>query len=75
MVGINNCEKNFNKAFKINSVSSLEIAKICEQKKITLVQISSHAVFDGKKKGSYSENNEICPKTIYSGTKYLSELC
>ena len=27
-----------------------------------------------KKKGSYSENNEICPKTIYSGTKYLSEL-
>ena len=54
MVGINNCEKNFNKAFKINSVSSLEIAKICE-KKITLVQISSHAVFDGEKKGSYSE--------------------
>ena len=33
-----------------NTIGALNLAKICKIKKIVLVQTSSHAVFDGKKK-------------------------
>ncbi len=74
VVGINNCEENFDKAFQVNSFGALSLAKICEKKKITLIQISTHAIFDGKKKGVYYENDNPTPNNIYSGSKYLSEL-
>jgi|TARA_B110000483_G_scaffold107004_1_gene130583 dTDP-4-dehydrorhamnose reductase len=74
IVGINNCEENFEKAFMVNSIAALNLAKICEKKKITLIQISTHAVFDGNKKATYVENDEAKPNNVYSGTKYLSEL-
>ena len=74
IVGINNCEKNYKNAFEINSIATLNLAKICEKRKITLIQISTHAIFDGTKKGTYIETDISKPNNVYSGTKYLSEL-
>jgi len=74
MVGINNCEKNYIDAFELNTIATLNLAKICEKRKITLIQISTHAIFDGTKKGRYLESDISRPNNVYSGTKYLSEM-
>ncbi len=73
LVGINQCEAKYEKAFSINSVGSLYLSKLCNEMNIILVQTSTHAVFDGKKLNSYTENDIPMPNNIYSGTKYLAE--
>ena len=47
LVGIDQCEKNFNKAFSISSIGALNLSRICSEMNITFIQISTHAVFDG----------------------------
>jgi dTDP-4-dehydrorhamnose reductase len=74
LVGINQCEIDYEKAFSINSIGALNLAKICSKLNIILVQTSTHAVFDGKQTRSYNENDIAKPNNVYSGTKYLSEL-
>jgi len=74
VVGINQCEIDYDKAFKINTIGALNLAKICNKKKITLVQTSTHAVFDGKKNSFYTEKDYPNPNNVYSGSKYLSEV-
>jgi len=74
LVGINQCENNHKDAFAVNSVGPLNLAKICNKLKITLVQASTHAVFDGKKENPYDENDIPKPNNVYSGSKYLGEL-
>jgi len=73
IVGINQCENLYEKAFAINSIGALNLAKICRIKNIVLVQTSTHAVFDGEKKGYYIEKDKPKPNNVYSGSKYLSE--
>ena len=74
IVGINQCEEEYLNAFSVNSIGALNLAKICEKMGIILVQTSTHAVFDGKRKKSYCEEDLPRPNNVYSGTKYLSEL-
>lgn len=74
IVGINQCENNFNKAFSVNTIGALNLAKLCDKKNIVLVQTSTHAVFDGKKKSFYTEKDIPKPNNVYSGSKYLSEI-
>jgi len=74
IVGINQCENKYNKAFEVNTVGALNLAKICKSMNIILVQTSTHAVFDGTKNSSYDENDIPNPNNVYSGSKYLSEV-
>ncbi len=74
LVGINQCEVNYENAFSINSVGALNLAKICSKLNIILVQTSTHAVFDGNQSRSYNENDKPKPNNVYSGTKFLSEI-
>lgn len=74
IVGINQCENNFNKAFEINTIGALNLAKICKSNNLILVQTSTHAVFDGTKNSSYNEKDIPKPNNVYSGSKYLSEV-
>lgn len=74
IVGINQCEVDYNKAFSVNTIGALNLAKICAKLNIILVQTSTHAVFDGKQTRSYNENDIPKPNNVYSGTKYLAEV-
>ncbi len=74
LVGIDQCEKNFSKAFSINSIGALNLSRICSELNITFIQISTHAVFDGSQDRSYNENDLPKPNNVYAGTKLLSEL-
>ena len=75
IVGINQCEEKYNEAFEVNTIGTLNLAKICLSNKIILVQTSTHAVFDGKKKTSYNEKDIPKPNNVYSGSKFLAEKC
>jgi dTDP-4-dehydrorhamnose reductase len=74
-MGIPACEENPKKAFEINAISALNLAKICKNKGINLVQISSNAIFDGKKGGLYFETDTPNPQNIYGLSKYAGEIC
>jgi len=74
LVGINQCEIDYQNAFSINTIGALNLAKICAKFNIILVQTSTHAVFDGKQDRSYNESDTPKPNNVYSGTKYLSEV-
>ena len=74
LVGISQCENNYKDAFAVNSIGPLNLAKICNNLNITLVQTSTHAVFDGKKDSPYNEDDAPRPNNVYSGSKYLGEL-
>jgi len=73
LIGINFCEKNPQKTMAINAYSVFELAKICRQKKITFVQASTHAVFNGETQFSYSEKDMPNPINIYGHSKLIAE--
>jgi dTDP-4-dehydrorhamnose reductase len=51
----------------------LHLAKECGKSDITLVQPSSHAVFDGFKEEPYAEDDLVKATSVYAATKLLSE--
>lgn len=73
IVGINPCEERPDVAFAVNSTAVRDLAQICQNNEITLVQASTHAVFDGTKDDYYTEDDLPNPTGIYSASKYLSE--
>lgn len=75
MLGIPACEENPMDAFKINTVSVFNLTKICKERNIVLVQISSNAIFDGKKGYFYLETDMPNPQNIYGLSKYSAEIC
>ncbi|MBI4232773.1 NAD(P)-dependent oxidoreductase [Candidatus Peregrinibacteria bacterium] len=73
LIGNNVCEPDPQRAFNINTVAVYNIANICEARKITLVQLSTHAVFDGLKDDYYTEEDQPRPINIYAASKYAAE--
>ena len=73
IIGINLCENEPQKTFDVNTIAVSNIAKVCQNNKIILVQPSTHAVFDGTKKGIYTEEDTPNPINIYAASKYSAE--
>ena len=65
-------EKNPTIAYKINSDSAKNIAKICNKLGIYMIHISTDSVFDGQT-GMYKENDKVNPLNIYTKSKALAE--
>lgn len=74
LIGYDVCESNPLEAFRINSLPASIMAKACEKNGITFVQLSSHAVFDGRKEAAYTEDDLPNPLNSYGVTKYMAEL-
>lgn len=74
MIGYDLCEKDPVGAFRVNSLPASTIAKLCDERDIVFVQLSSHAVFDGSKDVPYTELDHPNPLNSYAATKYLAEL-
>lgn len=70
---IDPCEQDPALALDLHALAVLTLARECARRQITLVQPSSHAVFDGLKEGPYLENDQVKATNIYSATKLLSE--
>jgi len=60
-------------AMEINGEAVGNLAKVCSQRGIDFVQISTDYVFDGKKKSAYIEDDLPNPQNIYGKSKLLGE--
>ncbi|POF62011.1 dTDP-4-dehydrorhamnose reductase [Novacetimonas maltaceti] len=49
------------------------LARLCAQRDIPLVHISTDYVFDGRKGSPYVESDPTCPRTVYGRTKREGE--
>jgi len=73
LANLEECEQFPERARLLNTEMPGELAKICAQRRIHLVHISTDAVFDGKKKDLYTEEDEPHPLGTYSKTKLNGE--
>lgn len=60
-------------AIQINGEAVGYLAEFCSQMGITLIQISTDYVFNGKKREAYLENDQPNPLNIYGKSKLLGE--
>lgn len=72
MARVRKCEKNISKAIDINIQGTLNLVKSINNKKISLVYISTDAVY-ASTSGNYSELDPIKPYNVYGWTKVAGE--
>jgi len=60
-------------AFAVNKTGSANLARICSENGMPLVQISTDYVFDGKKNTSYRETDSVSPLGVYGRSKAEGE--
>jgi dTDP-4-dehydrorhamnose reductase len=68
------CEDEVEKSFQVNAYALRELAHICRDRDMALVQISTDYVFDGRKKSPYTENDSPNPLGVYGVSKLAGEL-
>ena len=73
-VRVDDAERYPKKAFAVNSIGALNIAKISKQLDAVNVYISTDYVFDGKKDKLYTEEDTPNPINIYGLSKYAGEI-
>lgn len=70
---LSKCEEKPLEAVKINFLAVWNLAKLCKEKNIAFVTLSTNYVFDGKKGGPYEENDNPNPLQIYGISKLAGE--
>ena len=73
LADLETCEHNPNLARRLNFDLPAQMAKACKARNISLVHISTDAVFDGEKDGFYTEEDAPNPLGVYSQTKLEGE--
>ncbi len=74
IVGVNSCFSNATTAMEVNAIGVSKLVDLCIKHDTILVQISTHAVFDGKKGTYYIETDQPQPINVYGMSKYAGEL-
>lgn len=67
------CEKHPDETMHINAGSTGEIAKLCDDRGISMLYQSTSGVFSGKKATPYVETDEPDPITVYGRSKFEGE--
>jgi dTDP-4-dehydrorhamnose reductase len=67
------CEEYPERAKLLNTDMPAEFAKACKTRGISMVHISTDAVFDGQKEGFYTEQDQPNALNVYSKTKLDAE--
>jgi dTDP-4-dehydrorhamnose reductase len=73
LTDVDRCEQIPEAARLVNAWIPAALAKETASRHIKLVQISTDAVFDGKK-GNYTENDPVSPQNVYASTKLAGEV-
>lgn len=72
-VNVDKCELEPEHAYRTNTLGTENVALVCKESGIPMVYISTCGVFDGKKKGPYTELDKPNPVSVYSKTKFEGE--
>lgn len=70
---VDDCEKNPERSFLVNSMGALHLADVSEALRCALVHISTDYVFDGRKGRPYVESDLPDPLNVYAVTKVAGE--
>lgn len=70
---VDKAESEPEKAHHINVVGAQNLAKVCQQKAVVLLHVSTDFVFDGTKKTPYTEDDLPNPTGVYGQTKWEGE--
>jgi dTDP-4-dehydrorhamnose reductase len=73
LADIDVCEEDPQRAKILNTDMPAEFAKACKTRGISMVHISTDALFDGQKDGFYTEQDEPNPMNVYAKTKLDGE--
>ena len=74
MADVDSCELDPEGARLLNAELPGELAAVCAKRGIQLIHISTDAVFDGSKDGTYTEDDKPNPLGVYAQTKLDGEL-
>ncbi len=77
---VEKAESEQEKAFAINAEAVKNLATVCKENNVTILQISTDYVFDGKKTAPYVEIDSTNPINVYGASKlkgeqYIQEIC
>ena len=73
IANVDQCEADPDLARRVNAEVPERIAAACASLGTRLIQISTDAVFDGTKPGSYVETDDPAPAGVYAATKCAGE--
>lgn len=71
---VDRCEHDPEHAYMANAVGTYNMVTAAKEFGAKFVYISTDAIFDGKKKGPYTEEDEGNPQNYYGRSKFLGEL-
>lgn len=80
MTDVDGCERDPDRAFRINAFGTWSVASACGSADIPLVYVSTDFVFDGTKREPYTEFDRTNPISHYgasklAGERYVAQLC
>ena len=70
---IDSCESDPESARRLNANLPAELADVCAKRGLQMIHISTDAVFDGVKDGTYTEDDIPNPLSVYARTKLDGE--
>ena len=70
---VDGCEKNIDKAFKVNALGARNIAIAAQEMNAAMLYVSSDYVYDGQKETPYFEYDRTNPLSIYGKSKLEGE--
>ena len=73
-VRVDDAEVEVEKAFQVNAIGALNVAKACNEIDAVNVYISTDYVFDGAKEEPYEEEDVPNPINVYGLSKYTGEV-
>jgi len=73
-VRVDDAEVEAEKAFQVNAIGALNVAKACNEIEAVNVYISTDYVFDGAKGEPYEEDDVPNPINVYGLSKYAGEI-
>jgi len=70
---VDHAERENDLAFAVNRDGAANLAMVCNDKQLPLIHISTDYVFDGRKEGTYLEDDLAKPLNVYGRSKYEGE--